>query len=142
MIGKPRRCDLVWFGSCSHLSVQRENRFLRFRRQCCVVRPVFCDFSKERTSTVRRNVGKYSPNDTASDCGRLYCSSPLLWCHRPRILSSAFVSVEWEYLVIRGRKWKWQGVEKSAGEAVVPCVHFTERCDGDEHFKGADRPEL
>jgi len=97
MIGKPRRCDLVWFGSYSHLSVQRENNFLRFRRQRFVVRPVFYDLLKERTSMILRNVGKYSPNDMVSDSRRLYCSWPVLWCLRPRNLSSAFVSVEWEY---------------------------------------------
>jgi hypothetical protein len=41
-----------------------------------------------------------------------------------------------------GGKWKWQGVEENAGAAVVPFVMFTGRCDGDEHFKGADRLEL
>jgi len=45
-------------------------------------------------------------------------------------------------LVLRERKWKWQRVEESAGAAVVAFVLFTERCDGDEHFKGAERPEL
>jgi hypothetical protein len=45
-------------------------------------------------------------------------------------------------LVIRGRKWQWQGEEESAEAAALQFVLFTERCDGDEHFKGADRPEL
>ena len=70
---------------------------MRFRRQRCVVGPVFCDLSKERTSTVLRNVGKYSPNDMASDSRRRYCLSLLLWYFISRILSYAFVSIKWEY---------------------------------------------
>jgi len=33
-------------------------------------------------------------------------------------------------------------MEERAEAAAVGFVLFTERCDGDEHFKGADRPEL
>ena len=35
-----------------------------------------------------------------------------------------------------------QGEEESVAAAAVRFVLFGEFCDGDEHFKGADRPEI
>ena len=37
---------------------------------------------------------------------------------------------------------KVAGNDERAEAAAVRLALFTERCDGDEHFKGADRTEL